>query len=528
MATSYNIFGVIKARDQFSGTLNRVARNAKRVGRQMTRSFSLPATVLGGLATRSAIDFETAMNRVEAKLNLTEDAAKRAMPRIRELAQELGGSTSFTATQVGEAMAFLAQSGKSVNETLKATPDLLNLAAAAEMDFGRTADIATNVMGQFGIGADDMQRVTDVLAAGTASANIDMEQLANTLTIAGPIASQFGLSLEDAVAGVGLLGNIGVQGSVAGTAMRTAMLGLTAPTSAAAKMLDGLNVSTTDAAGNMRPLAGILADFARAISGLGSGDRLAAVETLFGRFGLSGATELVKQAENGGLVRYAEQLNNVEGAANRMANTLMKGAPGAVKELNSAIEGLVLAVAQSGILEMMTQLARRATEFIRRLTETNPQVLKWSTLLLGAGVVLGPLIVGVGLLVSAFGAIAGAVAAIAVPLSGVVAGIGIIAAGAITILDAWGPVKDFFVGLLPEGLTNFLGIGSVSAAAPSAGQAALLPQQGASQLNGNLKIKFENAPAGTRLTEASTDSPGVGIETAMGFSASQFGADKPL
>lgn len=530
MAVSYSIYGVIKARDEFTGTMKRIARSADRVGRQMTRNFSLPASILGGLTLRTAIDFETAMNRVEAKTQ----ASGEEMERMTALARDLGATTAFTATQAGEGMAYLAQAGFDVNSILGTTPHLLNLAAAAEIDLGRAADIASNIMGQFGLEASEAGRVADVLAATTASSNVDMTQLADTMKMAGPIAKEFGLSLEDTAAATGLLGNIGVQGTIAGTALRTSLLGLTAPTSEASKMLEALNISTRDTAGDMRPLPGILADFARSISEMGSGDRLKAVETLFGRYGLSGATELVRLAENGGLVRFADQLNNVTGASQRMADTMMKGAPGAVRELSSAFQEMMLAVANSGILEMFTDITRRITGFIRQLGETNPEILKWGTLIAAAAVVLGPLVIGAGLLVSAITAIGGAVALVATPIGLLIAGISALAAGAVTIMGKWREVGAFFANLLPDWVTDLIGIGGATAApaasvAPSQGAARILNQQGTSQsVDGKIRVEFENAPAGMRVKKSEISKQGIDLETMMGYAANPFGAERPL
>jgi len=526
LAVSYSIFGVIRARDQFTGTLNRIARNARQVGRQMTTNFSVPAALLGGVTLRTAVNFETAMNRVEAKTQ----ASSQEMERMSELARELGATTAFTATQAGEGMAFLAQAGFEVNSILSATPDLLNLAAAAEIDLGRAADIASNIMGQFNLKADETGRVADVLSAVTAGSNVNMEQLADTMKMSGPIAKQFGLSLEDTASAVGLLGNIGVQGTLAGTAMRTAMLRLAAPPKAARDVLDELGVATRDAAGDMRPLAGILTDFAQGVSNLGSGDRLSAIEALFGKFGLAGAAELVNQAEGGGLVRFADQMRGVEGASQRMADTMMKGAPGAVRELMSAIQELMLAIANSGVLEAFTDLARRATVFVRNVSQSNPELFKWGTALVAVGVALGPLVIGAGLLASAIAVIGGAIAVVATRIGPLIAGITALAAGAVTILGAWGPVKDFFAGLIPDSISNFFGGGSGAAAAsaPSAGASRLLQGSNTQSLNGKLKIEFENAPAGTRVRESEISQQGVDVETMLGFASNPFGAQRPL
>lgn len=372
--------------------LDRISDRTRRIGENMSRMVSLPILGGGALMMRTAVGFDQAMNEVEA----VSQAPMEAMKALREQAKLLGSETAFSASEAAGGMAFLARAGWDADQILSGMPDMLNLASATGTSLERVADVASNIMGAFNLPATEAGRIADVLAGVTASANVDINQLAESMKHAAPIAAQYGLSVEETAAAVGLLGNVGLQGGVAGTAVKNLMLGLTAPSSESAKALSALGVNATDAEGNTRNLTDVLTELGGRLSDLGSGEQQAALAKIFGREGLSGATELIKQARTGELAKYQEEVSNLEGRALSMAQIMMKGAPGAMKGFVSAMEALSIAIAESGILESITEVTRGVTEFLRELSRTNPEVLDLGVKIALAAAAIGPLLIGVG------------------------------------------------------------------------------------------------------------------------------------
>src|SRR5690606_41115868 len=66
--------------------------------------------------------------------------------------------------------------------------------------------------------------------------------------LVAPVAARLGMEIEDVAALTAMLGNAGLQGTVAGTALRTILTSLAAPTGAAAKAISELKIQTVDAA----------------------------------------------------------------------------------------------------------------------------------------------------------------------------------------------------------------------------------------------------------------------------------------
>src|SRR5699024_4230767 len=155
---------------------------------------------------------------------------------------------------------YLAMAGFDTERIIGAMPGLLGLAAAAGADLGRTSDIASDILSGFGIEAENMGQVSDVLAKAMTTSNTTLETLGETMEYVGPIAREAGMSLEEPAAMAGLLGNVGIKGSEAGTAMRAMLLRLAAPTGAAAKALDGLGVEVLYVEGNVRNMVELMGE----------------------------------------------------------------------------------------------------------------------------------------------------------------------------------------------------------------------------------------------------------------------------
>ncbi len=435
----YTINAVIRAVDKFSPVMKRMSANMKSFGKSArgfgktaTAGMTAPIVAFGAVTLKSAVDFERSMNRIEALSGETGDS----LTNLRKLALDLGSSTAFSAKQSADAMGFFAQAGWDANQVLAATPAILNLAAASNTDLARSADIASNIMGQFKIPAMEASRVADVLAATTASANVDMEMLAESFAKAGPVARRYGLTLEDTAAAVGLLGNVGIQGSTAGTAMKNAMLAMVNPVGEAGKMLKFLGVATKDAQGDLLPLADVMADFANGIGSLGSGDQLKAINLLFGKISLAGASELMDQAKTGKFQEYADSLKNVEGRAKSMAEILLKGAPGAMARFTSAFEGMTLAIASSGLLDWFSETLIAVTGFFTSISKTSPELLKIGVIIAGVVAVAGPLLIAIGMMSTGFGVIASGTVVAWAGLSKLVGFMPTVASGMVTAFTA--------------------------------------------------------------------------------------------
>ncbi len=503
-----------RALDQASRKTRALAKARAKLDRSLQRQSSLAVTgasgmaagggalALGGRMAGSGIEFGEQMSAVAAVARI--DKASESFSALREQAEALGAATSFSATEAGQGMQFLAMAGFRANDILAAMPGMLDLAKAGATDLGESADIASNVMSGFGLEADQMTRVADVMTATFTRSNVTLSMLGETMKYVAPIAKEAGTSIEDASAMAGLLGNVGIQATQAGTALRAIHNRLAAPPAAAAKALDDLGVSVRDAEGNMRPMVDILAEVAKKTEGLGSADRLGAFKAIAGAEAGASFAALVDQGGAGEITKFADVLRNSLGESARVAREMADNAAGDIKAFTSAVEGLNIALTATNdaplrdLIQSATGIVRGVRDWVKENPKLAGTLVKVAAATAGLMFVAGSLAVavagflgpfamakfaltalgikaglatgGLSLIAKAAGGLA-TVAKVAFPIvAGGIRAIGValaanpigaiiaaIAGAAFLIYRYWEPIKAFFSGLWDGIVTIFTG-----------------------------------------------------------------------
>ncbi|HDP6685481.1 phage tail tape measure protein [Escherichia coli] len=359
-----------------------------------------------GRFLQPAVSFGKEMSRVQALTRIDKNSPQ--FKALREQALKLGSETQFTAGDAASGQAFLAMAGFTPQAIQAALPGVLNLATASGMDLGQTADISSNILTQFGLSADQMNRVGDTLAATFTRTNTDLRGLGETMKYTGPVAASLGLSLEQTAAMTGLLGSMGIRGSDAGTALRSSLSRLVNPPKAAAKALKQLGVETQDAYGNMRPMEDILYELYQATRKYGNAAKVSFFSDIAGQEAYVSLMSLVEQAGEKNLPRLTREIQAANGELEENARIMADNLDGDLKSLNSAWEGLRIRVADlvDGPLRSVTQSFTRVIAKVTALAQAHPELTKQlliaggallaavaatGALSLATGVLLGPL-----------------------------------------------------------------------------------------------------------------------------------------
>jgi len=374
---------------------NQNAKDKNLSNRANYRSQMVDAVALGGVlysAVKPAVDFELAMAKVGAITN--EAADSKGFKALTKQARELGRTTQYTATQASEAMQFLGMAGLNTNQILAATPSVLNLAIAGNMDLGRTADIASNILTGFNMEAERTGEVADILAQASRSTNVNVEMLGQTMKFIAPAAAAVGGTLSETATLAGVLGDAGIQATMAGTMLRSTYLRLAAPAKAGAKALgqmrnemgisaeempdvakeallaqkrlSGLGVKIFEN-GKMRSIVSILKEMHHATKNLADDEKLSIIKDIFGTRSTAGALAIFKSVETGRLDEVEEKINNANGAAKEMADRLKNTTSGAFKEFASAIESVGISIG-SVLLPAFASIAKTAANVAGRVS----------------------------------------------------------------------------------------------------------------------------------------------------------------
>ena len=379
-------------------------------------------------------DFDDAMRLVKA----TAQASEAEFASLTERALELGRTTSFTAKEVASLMVELARAGFRSAEVEEMTGAVLDLARATGTDATEAAGYMAATLRQFGKGAGEAARVADLLAQ-TANATFNsVTDLGYALKYAGPVAADLGVSLEDTLAILGGLGNVGIQGEMAGTTLRRLM---TMTGAEAEKLKSIFGVAATDAAGGVRPLMDVMGEIFEATKNLPSGDRLKKFNEFFGLLGITGASTLTKAGVSIKEIRAG--LEDAGGVARRTAVEMDAGLGGAFRMLTSAVEGAAIALggalapALTTLGAVLQKVAAGITEWVGRnaaaaqtlgtlvvsVTAGGAALAVLGVALKAAGLALGVLTAGFGLLVSTVAAVATPVGAVTAAVVGLTAAV---------------------------------------------------------------------------------------------------------
>jgi TP901 family phage tail tape measure protein len=285
---------------------------------------------------------------------------------LRDRALELGRTTSFTAVEVANLMTELGRGGFKPAEIEQMTKAMLDLARATGTDVVAATKVAAAAFGQFGLKAEDAERIVDLLTATANKSFTDLPGLGESLKHAGPAAHDMGVSLRDTLALVGALGNVGVQGEMAGTSLRR----LNAEVPSRSEDLERIfGVASKDLAGNARPLVDVMEDIFEATKNLGTATRAAKFNEFFGLLGITGASAISKNAASVRDLRAA--LRDVGGYAAKTAAEMDAGLGGAFRRVKGAVEGAAIALGEAmapalgAVGAVAAVAANRLTELIR-------------------------------------------------------------------------------------------------------------------------------------------------------------------
>ncbi|RRK31133.1 phage tail tape measure protein [Schaedlerella arabinosiphila] len=401
----------------------------------------MPVTAaVGGLsaaAVKVASDFDSAMSQVAA----VSGAAGKELDALRDKAREMGSKTKFSASEAAEAMNYMAMAGWKTGDMLDGIEGIMNLAAASGEDLAVTSDIVTDALTALGLSAADSGHFADILAAASSNANTNVSMMGETFKYCAPVSGALGFTAEDTAEAIGLMANAGIKSSQAGTAMRTMLTSLTGEVTFVGDAFGELTVQTTNADGSMRGLGDILTDCRAAFAQMSESERAANAEALVGKNAMSGFLAVMNAAP-GDIEKLNSAINNCDGTAERMAETMQDNLAGQLTILKSQLEELAISIGEI-LMPSIRQIVgwiQGLVDWLNGLDEGTKKVIVTVALVAAA---LGPVLIVIGKVVGAVGTILTVIPKIAGAVSGVagfVSGTVIPALSAVVAAIGWVPI----------------------------------------------------------------------------------------
>ena len=375
-----------------------VGGNIENAGKKLM-PVTATVTALGTVSVKTAADFESSMSKVAA----VSGATGSDLEALSKKAREMGSKTKFSASEAAEAMNYMAMAGWKTEDMLSGIEGVMNLAAASGEDLATTSDIVTDALTAFGLSAQDSGHFADVLAAASSNANTNVSMMGETFKYAAPIAGALGFSVEDTAEAIGLMANAGIKGSQAGTSLRTIMTNLSGDVKICGQNIGEVTIATTNADGSMRDLSDILADCRTAFSGLSESEKAAAAESLVGKNAMSGFLALMNAGE-GDIAKLSGAIDNCNGAAQSMADTMNDNLEGQLTILKSQLQELAISFGEI-LLPAVKSIVSFLQGFINVLNSM-PDGMKQTIVTIAlVAAALGPVLIIIGKVISAVGTI---------------------------------------------------------------------------------------------------------------------------
>lgn len=326
------------------------------VGSVASKALGLTAKAVGSVSAglsagaiasvKFGSNFEAAMSGVAATMGMTSTEINNGSAdyeRLKQAAKDAGATTKFSASQAAEALNYMALAGYDVDESIATLPTVLNLAAAGGMDLATASDMVTDSMSALGDMAGTADSFVDKMAKTSQKSNTSVAQLGEAILTVGGTAKSMAGGVDEMNTVLGILADNGIKGAEGGTALRNMILSLSAPTDTASAKMEELGLSVFDAEGKMRPMNDVFNDLNDILSTMTEGEQTQVLNTIFNKVDLKSVNALLANSGE----RFDElsgYIADCDGAAANMADTMNNNLQGSVTILQSALEGLGIAV----------------------------------------------------------------------------------------------------------------------------------------------------------------------------------------
>ena len=389
----------------FIGVLNRFGNGTMKASDAL-RGFGKKATVVTSpitagfaYAAKSAIDFNSQIQKLGPLLTNGGAVTSKVRAQLDQMSEsskkwsrEYGVSTSA----INAGMEEMLKRGYNANQTLGAMPAVLSAAKASGDDFNTVMSVSTATLEQFGLQSQttngmmkNTQRVTDTLtyiANGTASG---FQDLGEAMTYVGPTAHSAGLSLEETAAALGIMSNKGIEGSVAGTALRSSLTRMLKPSKQNAAAFKEMGINIADFKQGTLTLPGIIDKIRNNTKGWTKEQRAAAIAQAFGTEAQAGINALIS-AGGDELRKYTEGAKNAGGTTKSIADQMNNTDQAKIERFKQSLHVLAIEVGQK-LLPALTPIVDKASNFIEAFSKMGDGMQKFVIYSALTAAAIGPL-----------------------------------------------------------------------------------------------------------------------------------------
>ena len=350
-------------RDKFSSETGKISQSFNNMMNDMNdwnRAIQMSAgnavqnsmKFLGGMA--EAYQYSAKVQDTIFMASKIAGATAEQQTEMMQLAQAVNAVTPLTAADIASGQRYLAMAGNTVEQIKDMTGPAAKLASILGQplgDKGGVADLMTNIMSMYVIPSQQATKVTDDLYTAVTNANMSLTDLAQAITYAGADMANAGYDLRQTAAAIGVLGDMGIQGSSAGTALanmiRYLQLSLADQKKKGFSALTSLGLSPQDffdAEGNLIRLDKVYRKFGEALMNKPLLERTKAFYNIFGVRGTRDISNQIRNMMAGSdkMTKILEQYDKNSGIVEQVTEERLKTPRGIIEAFKSNFENLVV------------------------------------------------------------------------------------------------------------------------------------------------------------------------------------------
>ena len=350
-------------RDKFSSETGKISQSFNNMMNDMNdwnRAIQMSAgnavqnsmKFLGGMA--EAYQYSAKVQDTIFMASKIAGATAEQQTEMMQLAQAVNAVTPLTAADIASGQRYLAMAGNTVEQIKDMTGPAAKLASILGQPFGGkggVADLMTNIMSMYVIPSQQATKVTDDLYTAVTNANMSLTDLAQAITYAGADMANAGYDLRQTAAAIGVLGDMGIQGSSAGTALanmiRYLQLSLADQKKKGFSALTSLGLSPQDffdAEGNLIRLDKVYRKFGEALMNKPLLERTKAFYNIFGVRGTRDISNQIRNMMAGSdkMTKILEQYDKNSGIVEQVTEERLKTPQGIIEAFKSNFENLVV------------------------------------------------------------------------------------------------------------------------------------------------------------------------------------------
>ena len=397
----YKNFGSVQAQQIAAAgeKMKEFGGKVESAGKTLTTHVTLPLAAVGAAGVASFAEVDKTMQLTNKTMGNTEEQAQMLNKAMKDAA----ANSTFGMKDAATATLNFARAGLTAEEAAAALAPAMNLAAGEGGNLDTVSGGLVATINGFHGSFDEAGRYADVFAAACNNSALDVDSLSHAMSVAAPIFSSAGYTVNDAALYMGIMANNGIDADKAANSLKTGLARLVSPAKEGAEMMDKLGISVTNSDGTMKSSIQIQKELHDAFSKLSESEQIAAASAIFGKNQMAPWLALINTApEEVGELDAA--LSSCAGTTDEMAEAMMSGFGGSLEKLKSSIDVLVTSIGEAlaPTIQKVATFIQGLVDKFNALTPAQQETIAKIGLVVAA---LGPLLIVVGKVISSVGTI---------------------------------------------------------------------------------------------------------------------------